>query len=100
MAITPQRFQCDAKRLRVANYKQPYAQETAAIFVCWLASSDTRAACPSAYSDPAAWSSVFRERSLEQSLSEEDHVEAIRDYFLESLAELEKLLKAHPILLG
>ena len=28
-AITPQRYCCDAKRLRVANYKQPSAQETA-----------------------------------------------------------------------
>ena len=50
--------------------------------------------------DPKAWCSVFRQHSLEGFLSEENHVEAIRNYFLESLDELENLVAAYPILLG
>jgi len=38
-----------------------------------------------------AWSSIVREKSLQDFLSEEDHISAIRDFFLEVLKELETI---------
>jgi len=41
--------------------------------------------------DSQAWSGVLREKSLQEFLSQEDHVEAIKGFFLESLNELDKI---------
>ena len=38
-----------------------------------------------------AWSRIVRERSLQDFLSEEDHISAIRKFFLQSLKELETI---------
>ena len=46
--------------------------------------------------DPVAWSGVFRERSLRDFLSEEDHVAEIKAYFLELLEDLAKIKKKYP----
>ena len=50
--------------------------------------------------DPTEWFGALRQQSLEEFLSEENHVEAIRAYFLQCLNELQKLVAAYPILLG
>lgn len=41
--------------------------------------------------DANAWSSIFQERSLQSFLSEEDHIAAIKQFFLQTLDELEKI---------
>jgi hypothetical protein len=41
--------------------------------------------------DTRAWSSIFREKSLQNFLSEEDHIAAIEQFFLQTLDELEKI---------
>jgi hypothetical protein len=41
--------------------------------------------------DPKAWSSIAREKSLQDFLSEEDHIAAIKQFFLQTLEELEKI---------
>jgi hypothetical protein len=41
--------------------------------------------------DAKAWSSIFREESLQNFLSQEDHVAAIQKFFLQTLDELEKI---------
>ena len=40
---------------------------------------------------PSLWSKIVREKSLQDFLSEEDHVAAIRKFFLEALDELKKI---------
>jgi hypothetical protein len=47
-------------------------------------------------SDPTAWAGVFRERSLRDFLSKEDHVAEIKAYFLELLEDLAKIKKTYP----
>ena len=50
--------------------------------------------------NPTATPGIQRLRSLAELLSQENHVEAIRDYFFECLDELEDMVKTYPILLG
>ncbi|GAB4370032.1 MAG: hypothetical protein Kow00121_10410 [Elainellaceae cyanobacterium] len=45
--------------------------------------------------DTKAWSSIFREESLQNFLSKEDHVAAIQQFFLQALDELEKIKKEY-----
>lgn len=47
-------------------------------------------------SDPTAWAGVFRERSLRDFLSKEDHIAEIKTYFLELLEDLAKIKKKYP----
>ena len=37
------------------------------------------------------WAKIVREKSLQDFLSKEDHVVAIKDFFLQALCELEKI---------
>ncbi|MBD2080399.1 PD-(D/E)XK nuclease family protein [Leptolyngbya sp. FACHB-17] len=41
--------------------------------------------------DAKAWSGIAREKSLQDFLSEEDHIAAIKQFFLQTLEELEKI---------
>ncbi len=41
--------------------------------------------------NPKSWAGIVRERSLQDFLSEEDHVVAIKKFFLQALDELEKI---------
>lgn len=47
-------------------------------------------------STPKAWAGVRRERSLRDSLSSEDHIAEIKEYFLESLEELREIKGQYP----
>jgi hypothetical protein len=40
---------------------------------------------------PRGWARIVREKSLQDFLSEEDHVVAIKSFFLQALDELEKI---------
>jgi len=44
------------------------------------------------------WAGIVREKSLQDFLSEEDHVVAIKSFFLQSLDELEKIKSQYPTL--
>jgi hypothetical protein len=46
--------------------------------------------------DPTAWAGVFRECSLRDFLSKEDHVAEIKAYFSELLEDLAKIKKKYP----
>lgn len=52
------------------------------------------------FDDPEEAPGIDRLCSLEEFLSKENHVEAIREYFLDCLDELEGLVKTYSILLG
>ena len=43
-----------------------------------------------------AWSGIVREKSLQDFLSEEDHIAAIKKFFLQSLDELDKIKSQYP----
>ena len=45
--------------------------------------------------NPKAWSKIVQEKSLQDFLSEEDHVVAIRNFFLKALDELEEIKKQY-----
>jgi len=50
--------------------------------------------------DPKKWATVYRKKSLQGFLSEEDQVGSIKDYFKEVLSELESILSEFPVLKG
>jgi hypothetical protein len=48
--------------------------------------------------DPKRWAIVFRKKSLQEFLSESDHVESIKSYLKDVLGDLDSLFTEHPIL--
>jgi len=46
--------------------------------------------------DQQAWSGIVREKSLQDFLSEEDHIVAIEEFFLQALKELDKIQSQYP----
>ncbi|HEY9663245.1 MAG TPA: PD-(D/E)XK nuclease family protein, partial [Allocoleopsis sp.] len=46
--------------------------------------------------DTKTWSSIVRERSLQDFLAKEDHIAAVQQFFLESLNQLQKIKDEYP----
>jgi len=50
--------------------------------------------------DPKKWATIYRKKSLQGFLSEEDHVGSIKAFYKEVLSELETILSEYPVLKG
>lgn len=50
--------------------------------------------------DPKEWAMIYRKKSLQGFLSEEDHVGSIKAFYKEVLGELETILSEYPVLKG
>jgi hypothetical protein len=48
--------------------------------------------------DSRAWSNIIREKSLQDFLSQEDHITAIEEFFLQALSELKDIRSQYPSL--